>query len=268
MKTTMKNKVLSVLCAIFALIMLFTCLCSCGNKTDSDLEYVQKKGKLLVGITDFEPMDYQDANGNWIGFDADLAAAFASSIGVEVEFVEIVWESKETELNNKTIDCVWNGMTLTDGVKEAMETSNAYMDNAQVVVLNKAVASQYTTSDSVKNLKFAVEDGSAGDEVITALGVTPTRLQSQADALLEVASGTSDACVIDLLMALAMTGEGTSYPDLTWCVKLNSEQYGVGFRKGSDLAAKLNEFLKAADSATVIANIAATYNVADAVIAQ
>ena len=84
------------------------------ESTDSDLAYVKDKGTLVVGITDFEPMDYQDENGNWIGFDADLASAFAESLGVDVEFVEIDWDNKILELDGKTIDCVWNGMTLTD----------------------------------------------------------------------------------------------------------------------------------------------------------
>jgi len=262
----MKKSILRVLCAVCALVLLVSTLASCGYDVAKDAEYVTKKGKLVVGITDFEPMDYKDANGKWIGFDADLARAFGEYLGVEVEFVEIDWDSKETELKNKTIDCVWNGMTLTDGVKAAMETSKPYMDNAQVIVTKKAkVPSSGTfTDEEIKALKFAVENGSAGDEVITAKGVTPTRVTAQADALLEVNAGTSDACVIDLLMALAMTGEGTSYPELTFANKLNSEQYGVGFRKGSNLAAKLDEFLGA--NAAKLAELGKTYNVAEAVI--
>ena len=101
---------------------------------DSDLAYIQDKGTLVIGITDFEPMDYKDADGSWIGFDADMAKAFAESLGVTAEFVEIDWDNKILELDSKTIDCVWNGMTLTDEVTSAMECSNAYCNNAQVVV--------------------------------------------------------------------------------------------------------------------------------------
>ena len=108
-----------------ALVLLATCFAGCGKKEfDSDLEYVQDKGKLVVGITNFEPMDYPDGNGGWIGFDADMAKAFAESLGVDVEFVEIVWDNKVMELDDKGIDCVWNGMTLTDAVLSAMECSN------------------------------------------------------------------------------------------------------------------------------------------------
>ena len=99
---------------------------------DSDLAYIQDKGTLVIGITDFEPMDYKDADGSWIGFDADMAKAFAESLGVTAEFVEIDWDNKILELDSKTIDCVWNGMTLTAEVTSTMECSNAYCNNAQV----------------------------------------------------------------------------------------------------------------------------------------
>lgn len=100
-----------------------------------DLDYVKEKGTLVVGITNFEPMDYQDEEGEWIGFDADMAKAFGESLGVDVEFVEIDWDNKILELDGKTIDCVWNGMTLTEEVTSSMECTDAYLNNAQVVVL-------------------------------------------------------------------------------------------------------------------------------------
>ena len=102
---------------------------------DSDLEYVKSQGKLVVGITDFAPMDYkEDGSDEWIGFDADMAKLVAEKLGVEIQFVEIEWDNKVFELNGKTIDVVWNGMTLTDAVMEAMECTNAYCQNAQVVI--------------------------------------------------------------------------------------------------------------------------------------
>lgn len=209
---------------------------------DSDLAYVLDKGTLVVGITEFEPMDYKDADGNWIGFDADMAAAFAESLGVAVEFVEIDWDNKILELDSQTIDCVWNGMTLTDEVKSSMECSEAYCNNAQVVVVPADKADKYQDVDSLKDLNFAVEAGSAGEAEVSALGLNYTPVKAQADALLEVASGTSDAAAIDSLMAAAMVGEGTGYDKLTYTVSLNSEEYGVGFRKGSALADLLNDF--------------------------
>ena len=235
---------------------------------DSDLAYVQDKGVLVVGITDFEPMDYKDADGNWIGFDADMAQAFAESLGVDVEFVEIDWDNKVLELDSQAIDCVWNGMTLTDEVTSAMECSNAYCNNAQVVIVPADKADQYQTVEACADLAFAVEAGSAGEAEISALGYSYTPVKAQSDALMEVAAGTSDAAVIDSLMAAAMVGEGTGYADLTYTVGLNSEEYGVGFRKGSDLAAALNDFFAAAYADGSMIECAETYGVQAALIAQ
>ena len=239
-----------------------------SSAAKSDLAYVQDKGTLVVGITEFEPMDYQDASGQWIGFDADMAKAFADSLGVEVEFQVIDWDNKVFELDGKTIDVVWNGMTLTDEVKSAMECSNAYCNTAQVVIVPADKAADYQTVDSVKGLAFAVESGSAGKAEVEALGADYTEVMDQATALLEVSSGTADAAVIDSLMAAAMVGEGTSYADLTYTVGLNSEEYGVGFRKGSDLAAALNGFFKAAYADGSMQTMAETYGVQAALIAQ
>ena len=236
--------------------------------SDSDLAYIQANGKLVVGITDFAPMDYQDENGEWIGFDADMAKAFAKSLGVEAEFVEIDWDNKILELDSKTIDCVWNGMTLTAEVTSTMECSNAYCNNAQVVIVPADKAADYQTVESCKDLVFAAEAGSAGEAELTALGYNVTPVKAQSDALMEVAAGTSDAAVIDSLMAAAMVGEGTGYADLTYTCGLNSEEYGVGFRKGSDLAQKLNDFFKASYDDGTMLKIAETYGVQAAIIEQ
>ena len=105
-----------------------------ASESDSDVAYIQEKGKLVVGITEFAPMDYKDANDEWIGFDADMAKLVAEKLGVEIEFVVIDWDMKVNELDSKNIDVVWNGMTLTEGVMTAMECTNAYCQNAQVVI--------------------------------------------------------------------------------------------------------------------------------------
>lgn len=269
----MKKK--SLLALLLALCMCFA-LTACskdkgGDAADSDMKYVKDKGTLVVGITEFEPMDYQDADGNWIGFDADMATAFAESLGVKVEFQIIDWDNKVFELDGKTIDVVWNGMTLTDEVKSAMACSNAYCNNAQVVIVPADVADKYQDIDSVKALAFAVESGSAGQAEVEKLGASYTEVADQATAVLEVSSGTSEAAVIDSLMAGAMVGEGTSYADLTYTVVLNAEegeQYGVGFRKGSDLAAALNDFFKTSFEDGTMMEIAETYGIQAAIIEQ
>ena len=265
----MKKKLIS---AVMAMMMTMS-LAACGssNSTASpagDVAYIKDKGTLIVGITDFAPMDYKDDNGNWIGFDADMAKKVAESLGVNVEFVEIDWDNKILELENKSIDVVWNGMTLTNEVTNAMECTKAYLNNAQVVVVPAADASNYTDAASVSGLSFAVESGSAGEQAAKDNGFNFTSLTSQADAIMEVDAGTSQACIIDLLMAGAMIGEGTSYADLAHTVELTTEEYGIGCRKGSDLAAYINDQLAAFYKDGSMQSIAKTYGVQDALIAQ
>ena len=238
-----------------------------GTAAESDLAYVKGKGKLVVGITDFAPMDYKEKDSDeWIGFDADMAKAFAKSLGVEVEFVEIVWDNKLADLNGKNIDCVWNGMTLTEDVKAKMETSKPYCTNAQVIVVPADKAEQYATAEACKELSFAVENGSAGKDMAVENGFKYTEVTAQSDAVAEVASGTSDAAIIDLLMAGAMVGEGTGFAKLTYTAKLNSEDYGVGFRKGSDLAAALNDFFAASLADGSMEKVATQYGVQESLI--
>ena len=264
-----------IVALLLSLVMVFSMM-ACGaskdtdadQKAQTDMEYVKEKGKLVVGITEFAPMDYKDEDGNWIGFDADMATAFAKSLGVEVEFVLIDWNNKIMELDGKSIDCVWNGMTLTDEVLAGMNCSKPYCKNAQVVVVRAEDAEKYQTEESVKGLNFAVEDGGAAQKLIEPKGWKFTAVPDQAQTLMEVSGKTADATVIDLLMAAAMIGEDTSYEDLTFTVRLNEEEYGVGFRKNSDLAEELNKFFKEAYADGSMAKCAKKYGVSDAIIPQ
>ena len=228
----------------------------------SDLDYIKEKGTLVVGITDFAPMDYKNEAGEWIGFDADMAKAFAAELGVEVEFIEIDWDNKIPELENYSIDCVWNGMTINDEVKGGMEVSNPYCKNAQVIVTKTENLETFKDAESIKAASVAVEAGSAGKSEAEAAGCENiVEVKAQADALMEVSSGLEDVAIIDLLMAVAMTGEGTGYSDLGYTAELNAEEYGVGFRKGSDAAAALNDFFKKAYGDGTMTGIADTYEV-------
>ena len=238
-----------------------------GDAAGSDVEYIKDKGSLIVGITDFAPMDYKE-DGEWIGFDADLSRLVAEDLGVDVEFVEIDWDNKIMELDAKSIDCVWNGMTLTDEVKNAMECTKPYCNNAQIVILPADKAADYPDTDSLKDLTFAVESGSAGEAVAKELGLNYTGVTAQSDTLLEVSAGTSDAAIIDSLMAGAMVGEGTDYADLTYTLELTTEEYGIGCRKGSDLAAFIDEEMAKFYKDGTIDDIAAVYGLQAALIAQ
>lgn len=240
-----------------------------ADKMDgSDLAYILDKGKMIVGVTVYAPMNYKDDDGKWTGFDTEFAEKVGEKLGVDVEFIAIDWGGKINEINSKAIDCVWNGMTLTPEVTNSMACSEAYCNNAQVVVVKSDVAEQYQTKESLSELSFAVEAGSAGEAAVKELGLEPVAVQNQAAALMEVKAGTADACVIDLLMAGAMIGEGTSYPDLSYTVELTSEEYGVGFRTGSDLAAKLNEFFKASYDDGSMLETAKQYGVQESIVAK
>ena len=235
-----------LLSLILSVVLLLTCFAGCATTDSSDLKAVQKKGKLVVGITEYAPMDFKDANGEWTGFDAEFARLFAKELGVQCEFYVIAdWSKKFMELDTKQIDAVWNGMTITEEATLNASVSKPYVVNAQIVVMKADKVGSYTDAASLSGLSIAVENGSAGQTAANTIdGAKVVPLQDQAAALMEVAAGTADACVIDITMAYAMTGEGTSYADLAPGISLTSEEYGVAFRKDSDLTAKLNAFME------------------------
>ena len=208
----------------------------------SDLDYIKEKGKMVIGYTVYEPMNYTDADGNFTGFDTELATAVCEKLGVEPEFVEINWDTKAVELDAKSIDCIWNGMTLTDDIMANTATTKAYAKNAQVVVVKDGT--DYTSTADLVGKTVVAEAGSAGEAAIEGdenLAQADYVSKSvQTDCLMEVAAGTADAAVLDLTLANAMIGEGTDYAGLKIVDELNAEEYGVAFRKGSDAAAAVD----------------------------
>ena len=251
------------LAMILSVILVLSLFAGCGgSKSDSDLTYIKDKGKLIVGITDYAPMDFKDENGQWTGFDAEFARLVAEELGVEVEFFLIGdWSKKVFELDSKNIDCIWNGMTINEELRNTCSVSNPYVINAQVVVMKNDVLANYPDTASLADLKFAVENGSAGQDAADAIGIQNiVVVADQGSALMEVAAGTADACVIDITMAYAMTGEGTSYADLGVGLTLTSEEYGIGFRKGSDVTAKVNEIMKKFMEDGTLDALASKYN--------
>ena len=247
---------------LLALMLILTCFTACGAKSGSDMAAIKKAGKIVVGITDYAPMDYKDENGEWTGFDAEFARLFAKELGVDCEFFVIPnWGTKFMELETKQIDAVWNGMTITEEAKLNSSVSNPYVVNAQVVVMNADALANYESVENLAGLSIAVESGSAGEACANEIAnVNVIPLQNQEAALMEVAAGTSDACIIDITMANAMTGEGTSYADLAYQLRLSEEEYGVSFRKDSDLTAKFNEFMNKLKSDGTLQDLAAKYN--------
>lgn len=172
-----------------------------------DWAYIREKGTLVIGITDYKPMDYHDEDGKWIGFDADYARAVAEKLGVTAEFKEIEWDSKEMALSAKDIDCIWNGMTITDAIEAAADCTAPYMYNTQVAVVKKADAEKYKVLADMAGLRIAAESGSAGEKLILAEDAVKDGLKSmgaQTDALLEVLSGSSQVAIVDLTLAKAL----------------------------------------------------------------
>ena len=208
----------------------------------SDLDSIKEKGKLVIGYTVYEPMNYTDADGSFTGFDTELATAVCEKLGVEPEFVEINWDTKVVELDAKSIDCIWNGMTLTDDIMANTATTKAYAKNAQVVVVKDGT--DYASTADLVGKTVVAEAGSAGEAAIEGdedLAQADYVSKSvQTDCLMEVAAGTADAAVLDLTLANAMIGEGTDYASLKIVDELNAEEYGVAFRKGSDAAAAVD----------------------------
>ena len=215
---------------------------SASETAASDLDYIKEKGKMVIGYTVYEPMNYTDADGNFTGFDTELATAVCEKLGVEPEFVEINWDTKVVELDAKSIDCIWNGMTLTDDIMANTATTKAYAKNAQVVVVKEGT--DYSSTADLVGKTVVAEAGSAGEAAIEGdenLAQADYVSKSvQTDCLMEVAAGTADAAVLDLTLANAMIGEGTDYASLKIVDELNAEEYGVAFRKGSDAAAAVD----------------------------
>ena len=209
---------------------------------ESDLDDIKGKGKMVIGYTVYEPMNYTDADGNFTGFDTELATAVCEKLGVEPEFVEINWDTKETELAAKSIDCIWNGLTLTDDREENLACTKPYVKNAQVVVVKDGT--EYTSTADLVGKTVVAEAGSAGETTIqedeNLAQADYVSKSVQTDCLMEVAAGTADAAVLDLTLASAMIGEGTDYANLKMVDELNVEEYGVAFRKGSDVAAAVD----------------------------
>ncbi len=269
MKTGRKNGLLRT-----ALIITLALLTGCAQNQAaapgavqglSDLEYVQSKGTLIVGITDFAPLDYRDGDA-WTGFDADLASAFAESIGVTPEFVEIDWDKKTELLESGDIDCIWNGLTKSEELQETISCSDPYLSNAQVVVLRNDETKSYYTLESCQHLLFAVEAGSTGESLLEELKYRYVTYPSQKEALQSVCSKETDAAVIDVIMAEYYTGHVQEFSHMQFTISLNNEKFCVGFRRDSDLTEKANEFLGTAYQDGTILSLADQYSLSHAVL--
>ena len=241
-----------------------------GSSADSDWAYIQNKGEMIIGITYFEPMNYLDDSGELTGFETEFAEKVCEKLGVEPKFQKIDWESKEVELNAKTSDCLWNGLTINDERKENMDISTPYMENRQVLVTKKENADKFKTADSLKCETVVAEKKSAGEDVAKSdeffKEADYVSVDSQAKALLEVKSGTADAAVIDYVMSIGTLKNGSDYSDLQVVEgkEFAPEQYGVAFRKNSsETVNKVNEAMQELADEGELEKIADKYNLGE-----
>lgn len=247
-----------------------------STAVDSDYEAIKEKGKAVIGITMFNPMNYYDDNKELVGFDTELAKAAFEKLGLEAEFIEINWDTKEIELNSRNIDCIWNGMCITDDRKAEMGITDPYLNNTQAMVMRPEKAAELAKDPSGANV--VAEQGSTGEGKL--LGTIAdddtvkvsakeffkdakyTAVDSMAKAIMEVASGTADIALVDSVCAYGMVGEGTDYPDLVVNVdnEFGAQQYGIAFRKGSDMVDKINGAIDELTADGTVAKLADKYN--------
>lgn len=246
------------------------------DAADSDWAKIESNGTMKIGITYFEPMNYFDDNGELTGFETEFATAVCEKLGVTPEFVEINWDSKIMELQAQTIDCIWNGMTITPELQEALTISDPYIKNYQVVVIRSDNADVYTSTADLVGKTVEAEAGSAGETAIIGEGADESLKQAeyisaakQTDTLLEVKTGAADAAVLDFVLAGAMVGQG-DYSDLMIIpdLQLSVEEYGVGFRKDSDAAEKVNEAMQALIEDGTLNTLAEKYDLAELLLAN
>lgn len=277
------KKVLSIILALvmtFSVVTLFAA-CSKDNAGDastaeSDLAYVQDKGKLVIGMTLFAPMDYyaDENESELVGFEVEFGKAVCEKLGVEAEFQVISWEAKESELNAKNIDCIWNGLTITPERQETMSISKPYMANKQVLITKSENVDKYKTAGSLEGLTVVAEKESAGEEVVTTdeffKGCNYTAVDSMAKAMMEVKSGTADAAVIDYVTGIGSLGEGTDYENISIVENASfaDEQYGIAFRKDSDITAKVNEIIDELIQDGTLKKIAEKYKLGEQLIVE
>ena len=241
------------------LIAIVSCFAGCAKEEKT----------VVVGYTIYAPMNYKDDNGKLVGFDTELAEAVFAKLGYKVIFQEIDWKAKYTDLNSGAIDCVWNGFTANcadddDGIQrsEKVDFSYNYMENRQVIVVKKD--SGIASAADLEGKQGAAESGSAGETYGKSFeGATIKGFDVQTKCIFEVNSGTADFAVVDAQLAKSYVGKG-DYEELEIVDELSSdvEFYAIGFKKGSDLTAKVNEQLEALAKDGTIAQLAEKYGVA------
>ena len=252
MKKTMRRIVAVAMIAVLALSVfaLTGCGKSGGGDEKTDWDYIEDKGKIIVGLDDtFAPMGFRDENNEIVGFDIDLAKAVFKEMGLEVEFKAIDWTAKEAELASKKIDCIWNGLSVTPDRIENMSMSKRYCANRELVMaLDDKI--NIKSSEELKDYKVATQADSAAADDIKAdpnydkFKDNVTEYKTYDQALLDMKAGRADVVVIDEIYAVYNNQNKEKLYESEF--NFGSDDYAVGFRKeDTKLTEKFNEALKA-----------------------
>ena len=207
-------------------------------------------------------MNYADEDGEMTGFDTEFAEAVCKKMGIEAKFQVIKWSSKELELNAKNIDCIWNGFTVTEERKKNIEFSQSYLNNTQCVVVKASEKANFVNKEYCQGKRAAAEQGSAGETAAKEMTNNVTSVSAQMSALTELIGGTVDFAVMDVVLANSVVGKG-DFASLAIAdsIQLESEEYAIGFRKGSDMAAKVNDVIKELLADGTLQSLAVKYGV-------
>lgn len=260
------KKVLSFLFSMVLLVCGLTTFAACGADNSNDWNEIKEKGKFVVGCTIFKPITYQE-DDVWKGFDVELAQAVGDVLDLEVEFQIIEWNNKIIELNSKSVDCLWNGMTINDKLLKETSVSAAYMKNRQVVIVSKDNVEKYNTQEKLSEARLVAESGSAGAEFGAEVSSHFTPVKKQLDIFTNIMNNTADAGILDSVLASYYLTE-SAYKDLTMVdVGFAEEEYGIAFRKGSPMKDKVNEALKQLWGDGTIQEIGEKYDLTDSLIA-
>lgn len=246
----MKKKFVFLVIAIFTLGLLIS---GCGKKeqaTDNSWKEIQQKGKFVLGLDDsFPPMGFKDDKGQIVGFDIDMAQEAAKRMGVKVELKPVQWDGVLLSLNNKDIDVIWNGLTITDKRKQQIAFSKVYLQNKQIIVTNND--SNIKTKKDLAGKKVGLQLGSSSETALNADTATAKSIKEikkysdNTEALMDLKTGRIDAVVVDEVVGRYYISKKPGQYKVA-NEDFGKEDYGVGIRK-SDVTFK-NELDKTLDA--------------------
>lgn len=233
-----------------SLLVLFILLAGCSaeseNTTDDSLEAILEEEVFVLGHTDYPPFGMLD-EGESIGFDIDMAEEVTKRLGVELETKYIDWDSKQFELDNKNIDAIWNGFTITEAREKEVTFTQPYFDNH--IVMMSLKGNTYESLDDLAGKVVGVELQSSGQialeekEDVNASLKEMMKYTSVSEALMALKTGGIDVIVVDENFARYVSSKESELYEISEA-RFNPENYGVGLRKGSvALAEKIDEII-------------------------